>query len=1382
MKFKLLLIWIILVLICPGVLRGQNLVPNGDFESFTTCPAGISEFDKAAPWFNADTATPDYYNACSPIIGGANVPDLLLGYQQARSGVGFGGFIAYEDAGFFGCPDGLGGSWREYMEVQLTSPLVAGITYCVEFYVNQPNDIRYSTETFGMYFSDTMILVNSTTDLPYTPQFVNNIGFITDTVNWLLVSGTYTALGGEEYILIGNFNSDGGTTVNCFNSGSFNAFAYIFVDDVCITPDSICCSTSCNIVATTAFTDEVCSGSNGTGTVTVTTGLTPFTYTWSTFPIQSNATATGLSAGTYFVTVTEGGGCIDTLSVTITNIAGSLNITFNSTNVSCNGLCDGIATAFPSGGTAPYTYLWDDPCGSTTASLACGACALTYTVFIIDANGCMGNSPVVITEPPVLVINISAMVITNASCSSSDGSIVGITVSGGTSPYTYLWQDSLSSSVGTGIDLINVPSGSYTLTVTGADSCSASTGPHVVNAGGNANVVLTKTDAACGGGCTGTATATASGGTPPYYYTWNTSPVQTNALATGLCVGNYTVTVTDDACTASGTELIINGDFESGNTGFTSSYYFCNSSGCLGPAGGYGVGTDPNFYNSGFSGFDHTSGSGNLMVVNGATTANTTVWCQTITVTPNTIYEFSTWLSSINPSNPAILQFSINGVNLGSTFNGPGTTGTWVQFFETWNSGSNTTAVICIVNQNTAGSGNDFGLDDISFQECVSTCPAINTISIIAPSGITLTVTSSDAMCFNSCDGSAIAVGMGGTGAYTYLWSTMAATSSISTLCMGNYTVTITDSLGCDTSEIIFINQPPILSAFVTAQPAKCGSADGTATITASGGTGTYTYSWDDSLMQSTQSADSLYTGTYIATVIDANNCTTSVPINVLSVDGPNVDSVASTNLLCFGDSNGTANVYANGGSPPLTYAWNPSSSTTDNATNLAAGTWSVTISDLYACDTIVTITLTEPLELEVDIGGTDTVCQLAVGQLTANITGGSPQYSYSWDNGLPSTSTVTINPGNPGTTTSFSVTITDNNGCTDRDTIDVYVPLPLSLSASDTSICEGETVTLVPTPSGGDPSGYVFLWSDNSTNSTLTISPPNDTAYSVQLSDGCSNPVNIPILIVVVPTPNAAFEVACNPDSFLNQFTDLSTPTGLITSWLWDFDDLSSSTAQNPTHDYALAGNYNVSFTVSTVEGCSDTYTDSVSGAPNADFTVFPIETTTANPVIDFTDATSGDAVSWSWFFGDGNDTTIVAPDFVAGNIMTHTYDSAGTYTILLLTKNLDGCVDTAIRYLHIMEEYIVFTPSAFTPNKDGINDAFMPIGIGIDPDNFNLSIYNRWGDKIYETEDINKPWDGRGNGGKRAAQTEVYIWVLKTVDPNKAKHEYIGHVTLIH
>lgn len=158
--------------------------------------------------------------------------------------------------------------------------------------------------------------------------------------------------------------------------------------------------------------------------------------------------------------------------------------------------------------------------------------------------------------------------------------------------------------------------------------------------------------------------------------------------------------------------LVTNGDFSSGNSGFSSSYGY--NPGNLTPEGKYDILTNPNDDHSNFSACgDHTSGAGNMMVINGANAAGVTVWCGSVNVTANSSYTFSTWVASVHPTSPAILQFSINGVNLGSTFTASSTTCNWQQFCETWNSGVSTTASICIVNQNTAATGNDFALDDI---------------------------------------------------------------------------------------------------------------------------------------------------------------------------------------------------------------------------------------------------------------------------------------------------------------------------------------------------------------------------------------------------------------------------------------------------------------------------------------------------------------------------------------------------------------------------------------------------------------------------------------------------------------------------------------------
>jgi len=167
--------------------------------------------------------------------------------------------------------------------------------------------------------------------------------------------------------------------------------------------------------------------------------------------------------------------------------------------------------------------------------------------------------------------------------------------------------------------------------------------------------------------------------------------------------------------------LVKNGDFTNGNKSFTSGYTYCTSSNCLYPEGYYAVGKNANFYHNAFVGRDHTTGTGNFMIVNGAGVPSTIVWRQTISIKSNTDYNFSAWVMSLVGGSPAQLQFQINGTTIGSIFSAPSTVNLWQNFFVTWNSGSNTSAVITILNQNTTLSGNDFGLDDISFIEICNT-------------------------------------------------------------------------------------------------------------------------------------------------------------------------------------------------------------------------------------------------------------------------------------------------------------------------------------------------------------------------------------------------------------------------------------------------------------------------------------------------------------------------------------------------------------------------------------------------------------------------------------------------------------------------------------
>ncbi|HTF82429.1 MAG TPA: hypothetical protein VL947_11920, partial [Cytophagales bacterium] len=168
------------------------------------------------------------------------------------------------------------------------------------------------------------------------------------------------------------------------------------------------------------------------------------------------------------------------------------------------------------------------------------------------------------------------------------------------------------------------------------------------------------------------------------------------------------------------TNLVTNGSFSAANTGFISGYRNCTDPNCLYPEGRYSIGRTADYFHDNFVGRDHTTGSGNFMIINGAGAPNTIVWSQKITVKPGVNYNFSSWVSSLNVRSPAKLQFQINGQTIGDIFSAPANLRNWQEFFVTWNSGTADTARITILNQNNDLGGNDFGLDDISFKEI---CP-----------------------------------------------------------------------------------------------------------------------------------------------------------------------------------------------------------------------------------------------------------------------------------------------------------------------------------------------------------------------------------------------------------------------------------------------------------------------------------------------------------------------------------------------------------------------------------------------------------------------------------------------------------------------------------
>jgi gliding motility-associated-like protein len=325
--------------------------------------------------------------------------------------------------------------------------------------------------------------------------------------------------------------------------------------------------------------------------------------------------------------------------------------------------------------------------------------------------------------------------------------------------------------------------------------------------------------------------------------------------------------------------------------------------------------------------------------------------------------------------------------------------------------------------------------------------------------------------------------------------------------------------------------------------------------------------------------------------------------------------------------------------------------------------------------------------------------------------------------------------------------------------------------------------VQLSATGAGGTP-GYTYAWLPGPlAGNTQNIIPAATTTYSVYVVDanGCSDSTTV--LVTVNPVPVAIlssdFTAGCAP--LCVNFSDVSTiaAPGVINSWSWDFGDGSLlSTAQNPNHCYTTPGVYTVILNISTSDGCTSSITMNayinVYANPVAAFGASPQPTTILNPLITFTDS-SLNAATWNWSFGDLTNATSTQQN------PTFTYPDPTCYQVVLAVASIEGCVDTTTKEICIGPDVTIYVPNAFTPNDDGVNDFFFPVQIGIDPENYELWIFDRWGNMIFYTDDLAKGWDGRVQGHTEISQIDTYVWKIKALDMLGNKHNLNGKVSII-
>jgi hypothetical protein len=845
-----------------------------------------------------------------------------------------------------------------------------------------------------------------------------------------------TATGGTSPYTYSWSSGGSGSTETGLCAGSYT----LTVTDAngCTAAANVTISSPPAITATATSTDESCNGScDGTGTASASGGTPPYTYSWSSG--GNSATETGLCAGTYTVTVTDANGCTAGAGITVSSPP-AVTVTTTSTDASCNGTCDGSATATAGGGTAPYTYSWSSGGNSATET---GLCAGTYTVTVTDGNGCTANDVVVINEPSAVAGSTTA---TDENCGLCDGS-ASVTASGGSAPYTYSW-----SSGGSGTTETNLCAGAYTVTITDANGCTGSAIATVGSSGGP-TLSTSSTDASCNGSCDGSATVTATGGTPPYTYSWSSGG--TGSTETGLCAGTYSVTVTDASGCAGVENVTVNepSAISSGTTATNATCGNCDGTTTVTASGG----TPPYTY-------QWDAGTGNQTT---ATATNLCAGVYNVVITDAngcTSGDVATVGATGGPTVTATgSDASCNGVCDGIAF--ATVSGGTPPYSYSWSSGGT----------GATENGLCAGTYTVTVTDA-SGCTGDANVVINEPSAIIVTATSTDASCNGVCDGTATATAGGGSAPYTYSWSSGGNAATETGLCAGTYTVTVTDANGCTMDELVTISEPPAMTASSSSTDATCGNCDGTATITVSGGAAPYTYNWTPAPGggQGTATATGLCAGSYTVDVTDANGCLGSFIVTVSNVGGPAV--VATTiDVTCNGLCDGSATVTATGGTPPYTYLWS-SGGTGSTETNLCAGTYSVTITDDNGCASATNVTINEPSAMTLSASVTDELLGND-GAIDLTVTGGTTPYTYAWSPGGQITEDIS---GLAGGT--YTVYVTDANGC--LDSLMVTVGSSVGILDNDNSI----SFSIYPNPGDG--------------NFNLMLKDLNDENISIDLTD----------------------------------------------------------------------------------------------------------------------------------------------------------------------------------------------------------------------------------------------------------------------------------------
>ncbi|MFM7006859.1 MAG: gliding motility-associated C-terminal domain-containing protein [Flavobacteriales bacterium] len=1138
--------------------------------------------------------------------------------------------------------------------------------------------------------------------------------------------------------------------------------------------------------------------------------------------LGTNPSITISAPGTYTVTVTGSNGCTSTASTTISQNTQAPTVSINATAngvLTCSNTSVTLTGSSSTGsGTATWlngtTVISNGPISGTgnIANLVVTSPG-TYTLNILEANGCLGTSNYTVTQnitaPTAVITNNTAT--TLLTCSQTS---INVLASGAN---TYAWSNGTSVN-GTNAALTISSPGTYTVTATGTNGCIDTeqititqniTAPiaAIVNNTGATQLTCAVTSISL--------TAT-GGGT----YSWSNGPsvVGTNASLNVTTPGTYTVTVTNpiNGCTHTSAQTItqnISPPTVSVSSAPNTTTLTCSTTSITLTASGgsaytwislgnnLGTNASINVTTPGTYSVSVTGANGCTASVNTTVTQNTTAPTAAINNLPAT----------------NILTCTTTTINLTATGG--------VSY--SWSNGTNIVGTNATLAVNTPGT---YTVTVTGSNGCTATANTVITQNITAP---VASITNNSNTTILTCSQLSIAVvASGGAG---YSWSNGTSNvgnlTSLSITTPGTYTVTATAANGCTDTEIITVTQNIIAPTAAITNTTNTTVLDCNTTaisLTANGGT---SYSWTNgSTNLGSNATINLNTaGTYTLTATAANGCTDTEVITITSQANTN-PTFTQIAPICTGTTFSLPTTSTNN----VTGSWSP-------APNLMATTTYTFTPTVGVCANTTSMTITvNPYPV---ISATnDTICNGSVGTITTqvNLLGGN----YSW---IGNTSTQANLSISPSTSTTYFV-IYNLAGCTDTTSAQMIVnPVPV-VQVQNATICAGQTGQLIA--SANLPNGS-YSWANGSTNDTITLTPLTTTTQTVNYTlNGCTsaavtatltvNPVpsismnnqticsGDPVTLTAVanpvgtyywgpnaiqgaatntftPSQDSTLEVfnvlnGCSSDTIQATVTVLPLPISTFsanilqgcvplnvvftadvannTSYNWQTSNQLTANGAQANLEFDMNGSFAVTLNA-TLNGCSSSTTIAnminVDNYPIASFEPSSQVFTEPNQTLSFWNNSLG-ATSYVWNFGDGGSSNLEAPSHL------FEIENEGTTVVLYAYSNL-GCMDTVTYYIGFDPGLVYYIPNTFTPDGDQFNQTFLPIFTsGIDPYNYQMLIYNRWGEVIFESLHPEIGWDGTYGTLGNPVQNGTYTYLITVKIPSVDERKTIkGHVNLI-